>query len=647
MKPRLYNRNMQLVAVLENATQISYTKKYNDFYTCSFKMPIEDPKTALCETHFIVDIFDGNKNIGKFRIIEQPESQIGQNGSYVSFSCQHVIAFLLNDVIDGYLQIGGSGFTTPMVINTLLEKQSVKRWKLGTCHPYYQFQYSWQNTNVCDALFSVTGCFESPYHWEYDTSSYPWTINLISQSQQPSCVIVRKRNMTSMKRSKDSTQLCTRLYCKGNGEGVNQLDIKQVNNGLPYIDASTISQYGIMSAHFIDTTINDASTLLAKGKQVLEMYCRPRYTYNVKAVDLSRITGNSIDSFDQGLYVRVIDKQKNNNIDARIVQVTKNDVDGDPLDIDVTISNKSSDTADTIEQLARRTAISSQYSQGATNLYCTQFADNADQSNGAVLKFYVPETCARINKVLLNWDCQNFRAYSKATSSSQKWDSTSQADQGIVTTLSGGQASVSVRPQLDVSVQITSPVTGGSYNVYTSESGAHAHTWSDSFDWGHTHSVSQGAPSTGGVSNYSTKYVGGNTSNDGSHSHEFNHSHNAIVNVNGYDVTVQIPQHRHDLQLQPHTHKFQMPAHSHGIAYGIFKGSKASMCTMKIDGAIVGTSGNSGKDIDIVQHLAKDSSGKITRGTWHTIQILPNTMSRVVASLFVQAFVTSYEGGNY
>ncbi len=33
MKPRLYDRNMNFVCVLNNATAVSYTKKFNDLYT--------------------------------------------------------------------------------------------------------------------------------------------------------------------------------------------------------------------------------------------------------------------------------------------------------------------------------------------------------------------------------------------------------------------------------------------------------------------------------------------------------------------------------------------------------------------------------------------------------------------------------------
>ena len=52
-------------------------------------------------------------------------------------------------------------------------------------------------------------------------------------------------------------------------------------------------------------------------------------------------------------------------------------------------------------------------------------------------------------------------------------------------------------------------------------------------------------------------------------------------------------------------------------------------------------------EMDIVQYLAKDGDGKITRGTWHEIKIVPDSLTRIEANLFVQTFVQSVGGGDY
>lgn len=573
MKPRIFNRNMEMVDVLKNASAVSYCRTHNDLFTASFQLPIKDPKNSLCDTHFIVDIFDGDVSKGKYRILDEPDTDFSNENKFIKYSCEHVIAFLLNDVIDGYLEIGGEGCNTRTVLEHLLAKQTTHRWVLGQCDFNYEFQYSWENTNLLDAIFSIPTCFADAYHWTYDTDSYPWTLNLIRQDTDRSCEIRRKRNMQQIKREKDSSALCTRLYCKGNGEGVNQLSIKDVNDGKPYIDADTIDTYGPLCSHYIDLTVTDAETLLAKGRAVLEEIKHPRYTYTAKAVDLAKITGKSWDDFDEGKYVHIIDDDGRLDIDAMIISVEKPDVDGDPLDMNIVISNKSSDVSSDIEDLSKRTAITAQYSQGATNLYSQQFADNADEDHPAVMKVYIPSECAKINSMLLSWSIEKFRAYSKGASYG-----------GAVTSTSGGNGSTTIS---------SGSVTSGSSYTYTGMQ------------------VGDAFPG---------------------HVHVMTHEHT-------------VPGHTHT--LESHTHEVNMPSHSHGISYGIYEGGKADNVTIKVDDTEIPAEALENDEMDIVQYLSKDVNGKIRRGTWHTIEIAPDSLARIEANLFVQTFVTSYSGGNY
>lgn len=50
-------------------------------------------------------------------------------------------------------------------------------------------------------------------------------------------------------------------------------------------------------------------------------------------------------------------------------------------------------------------------------------------------------------------------------------------------------------------------------------------------------------------------------------------------------------------------------------------------------------------ELDIVAYLAKDGEGRITRGTWHTVELVPDALTRIEANLFVQAFVQSVGRG--
>lgn len=84
------------------------------------------------------------------------------------------------------------------------------------------------------------------------------------------CEVRYGRNEQSIKRGRDISNLCTRLYCMGSGEGVNQTSIRTVNpTGKSYIDSPNISKYGVISKLLTDSSISDEATLFAKGKAYL------------------------------------------------------------------------------------------------------------------------------------------------------------------------------------------------------------------------------------------------------------------------------------------------------------------------------------------------------------------------------------------
>ena len=445
MKPRLYNRNMELLAVLKNASRMSYTHTYNDLYTASFELPADDAQNALCEPRFIVEIFDGDNSVGKYRIVDEPEVEITARGAFIRYECEHVIAFLMDDVIDGFLELGSrapdqiysigevipplgpwSDMETKKVIEKLLDRQTIKRWQLGECVYQEYHTYTWENTTLLSALFFVHTVLKTKAHWTYNTSTYPWTINLVKQTYAPSCAIRRKRNMQAFKRARDSKDLCTRLYCRGNGEGANQVNISSVTTtGKNYIDADTISTYGVISTHFIDTTISDPYTLLSRGREVLEENKHPVYTYTAKAVDLAKMAYLDWDVMEEGKCVHVLDSDLNLNINALIVQVSKADIDGNPLDMDIVISNKGSDTSSSLEKLAQSASNLTRYSQGLDDKYMLSYSDNADNQHPALIRLFIPDNFERMNTLSLTWKLNSFRAY----------------DPGSLSILDGGTAS--------------------------------------------------------------------------------------------------------------------------------------------------------------------------------------------------------------
>ena len=708
----VYNQDGEMLGVLENAGEVAYNLVHNDLWTASFTLPSGDPKNSLCQAHNLVHLPDGARDTGLYRIIGMPSGEETAAGGVKTYSLEHVMATLLDDVLFGYHEIGGPGVTTAQVIQYILDQQHTERWVLGECEYSDQFAYKFENTSLLSALLSLGNVLTDEYTWVFDTSASPWTVSLKHADATPGCGIHYRRNMVEVEKEMDASTLVTRLYMLGYGEGVNQLTIRDINGGVPYIDADTKNVWGVKSSVYADTRIEDAATLKARGVALLNRLKNPYISYTASAVDLTRLTGQEWDKHMPGKLVRVLDGEHGIDFDARIVSIAKSDVRGRPGEIDITIANAPRDAADSINTLADRMGISELYSQGATNLYSQQYADNADAQHPAKMRVYVPSGCVRINQMLLSWQMEAFRAYetgaaaggATATTTSSGGASTQTSSSGggsERTSNSGGAATVTTEqtsfnstgyagvPLTQVGrdpMQFTgSPLnsSGTAQMTSTGSAGGHSHnvlshnhSFSDSYSlsWGHRHTVSQTGldnGTTGGVDDYAAKTItiggmtGSATSTTGSaaghthgmnHKHDFIHVHNVSFLVTIPPIKVDIPAHSHVFETSSHTHSVSIPAHTHDLTladhthemvYGIYEGDTASSVTLRVDGSVVPVSELVASEMDIVAYLDKDDDGKITRGTWHEIEIIPNGLTRIEANLFVQAFVQSVGGGDY
>lgn len=632
----VYDQNMRRLAYLDKAFNISYTTKMNALWTASFSLPADNHKTEYCQIHNYVELFDNGKRVELFRIMPSVQTK-SSNTNVITYECEHVLSTLFDGILFGYHQIGNVGVYTTQVLRYIIDCQLTKNWRLGKVDFDRQFEYKWENENLLAALFSVPQPFTENYLWTFDTTSYPWTLNLVRGETEPSCELRYRKNMMGIEKTVDPTNIVTRIYPLGYGEGDNQLNIKSINGGVPYLEVS--SPYGIKEATFVDRRYEDANSLKAAAQAILNEMSVPYVSYAVNAIDLSEKSQSDYDRFIAGKLVHVIDKEDGIEFNAYITETTKKIGEATPK---LTIANKAKDIATSISDLQERARIEQTYSQGATNLMQIAFADNADASHPARIKFYVPAEMVRINKLILQFQLEPFRAFSQATGGGGAVTQTTSNGGGLSSTTANGGTTSS-----------TTSAGGGTSD--TTESGGRTVTSSDVDENiggatnGHNHGIARGTRLAiwGGSNEDGLLYGNGYTTfvMSGNHVHE--------VMVPAHRHRFYIPAHRHEFTIPAHSHSFSIPAHSHQItlkdhthkiAHGIYEGETATSVTIKVDGKTVPVSGT---EINIINYLSTGDGGKILRDTWHEIEITPNKMTRIVANLFIQLFVNSRGEGDY
>ena len=610
------------LAFLENAYNIGYTLNLSILSEATFTLPLSDPKNQYCIPYRWVEFWDENDFVGMFRILPSEQTKNADTREIV-YTCEHVLATLMDDVLIGWHEIGNIGVYTSEVLSYVLNAQTVPRWQLRSCDFTHQYLYGWENENLLSALFSVPAAFVEAYKWETNTSVYPWQLSLSAVSESPVAEIRYRKNLRGMTKSTDPTTLCTRLYAYGYGEGVNALNIANLNGGKLYLDADTKDTYGIISRVWVDQRYQDEISLYDAAVAQLKALSVPYISYTVEAAQNDELRKCQV-----GDYVRVIDEEDGTNFTAQVVTISKKDVVGDNRSVEITIANKPKDVASTVSDLADRARINETYAQGAVTVYTKTFADNADTDHPAEIIFDIPSNIVHINEVTLNAKTAPFRGYSKAVEGGGEYSDTTESGGGETTTTSSGGGSVVTSEEVVLesrNINADSSYTSGSQV--------------------HNHGISKGTrlAVVNGFGDFTIVDDVGWTPS-GAHEHEA-HSHE-----------VEIDSHRHSVSIESHTHEVMLPNHTHAIEYGIYEGNKAEAMQIFVDDTEAGIF-ESVNNLNIVPYLGKNDDGTITRGQ-HTVTVYPidygsngqqqsYTTSRIELDIMIQLFANSRGGGQY
>lgn len=613
----VYDMSLKKVAILQNAFEIKEEQEINNIYNLSFNIPSTDAKVQYCQPFYYYRFGDSGQ---LYRGIKRPK-RTGSTPVDTVF-CEHVIATLCDNVLFGAHTYGGRGTHTREVIEYILSKQAVQNWVLKDCDFDRQFEYNWEQENLLNALYSVPKVFTEPYMWDFDTSVYPWKLSLkrIDPNGKPTYYIRAEKNLLFQSSEADYTNICTRIWPLGYGEGINQLNIAEINGGKKYLDApaAVIARYGVKEKVLVDRRFEKAETLMAYAQSMLDALSVPAMTQKFSVIDLYPLTSEDIDKAEVGKICRLTE-------DGSTAYITKTtQILDDPGNLSIDLSTKASDVISAIADLADRVRIESVYAQGATQLYQHSKDANATPEKGMVMSLYFPGEMRQINKVLLRMQLEKFRSYSATTEISERREESTENSRTRTVTASTANALSKTISSGPSSASTTSAMNFDSFEVgYNTNSGRHF-TESASGEGTHNH----------GFYADHTHSIPGNRLR---HSHGMSHTHEIEIDISGHSHTVEIPE---------HSHYFVIPPHAHKIDAGIFESGRPSAFDIYVDGNKVASVDDISYEDDITMWLLGED-GLVPRNRWIDMEIRPNDNAYVVASVFIQGFVQSRGGGNY
>jgi len=304
----IYNASREPAADLHQAFGVGYEQRVNEIHRAWFNLPIDDPHISECTGMRYAEIWNGEDRVDLFRIVRKRKRRTTKN-PYYRFECEHALITLKDNQFQATTD---SGPGTATSIGDVLAEQDTVNWQIGTCDFDRQFLYQWKpGTTLLEALIDIPKRFQCAYQLTFDTSSYPWTVNLIEPSATVTAYLDYSRNLKTIDIDEDFRGLYTRLYAYGAKAGADQLDITGIEpSSHPYVE-NNVGTYGlIVGPRWVDQRYTIAQNLYNAAVDKLAEASVPKVTYTVSAADLYRLTGIATDQFVLGALLASIDRAK-------------------------------------------------------------------------------------------------------------------------------------------------------------------------------------------------------------------------------------------------------------------------------------------------------------------------------------------------
>ena len=219
----------------------------------------------------------------------------------------------------------------------------------------------------------------------YDFTTIPWTVSVAQRETTVTAEGRLSRNVKSASVTVDDSDLYTRVY----------MDKLPGTSGNTYghIDADTIGTYGVIETELSGAETTAQATRIANA--YLEKHKNPIYSVDIEGIDLSQITGETLDSFALGRKYRLALPKYGVVVEETITAIRYTNVYGSPKSISITLSEEADQVISYIKKAgkggrANSKAIIKQKKEyitrfDQTDTYIEQWAGKTD-TNGNILQ---------------------------------------------------------------------------------------------------------------------------------------------------------------------------------------------------------------------------------------------------------------------
>ena len=220
---------------------------------------------------------------------------------------------------------------TKKVIGTVIQKiwtyYKGTKWQIGTVAFNDKVsppsKYSDVMTSIMDCVKQIPAAVIT-----FDFSTSPWTLNIAERESTVSAEGRLNRNITSAEIIPDDSQLCTRVYYDKYG-----------SSSLGYIDADTMSQYGL-----VEKMLQGSNYMQSEAQAVaaayFDRYKRPIYSVTINGQDLSTITGEPLDLMRIGKKYRLTVPDESVVLEETITALTWKDVYNSPNEVTIQLNEE-------------------------------------------------------------------------------------------------------------------------------------------------------------------------------------------------------------------------------------------------------------------------------------------------------------------